>query len=1443
MNSKEKIDRFREKFRTDYGEGHFHFACHAAFPVGFTVDLLYQLWANFKDQPQDTIDRLAVSDLLQSDLCRTTQRGIFEMELDVRNELLGQLRTIFGPEREHQLARFLYQYADAIQLDNIPVSFRDTQKLIALGTLAPNLAVEKLAQDFNQQLEKGHRPEVYRLDGLLEALLKQHQDFKNLRHFSQGVKEAFSGENLSENQIKEAFGKVIKINPSLAATAEGVRITLPENLRDKVLNYRREINQQSEVEALKRIKLARQESAKELDLSKLGLIELPEALFGLSQLISLDLFGNALAEIPAAIAQLSQLERLMASQNQITTLPQSMVELKRLRTLKLDSNQLKAVPELIFSLSQLQDLSLENNGIEFLPPEIAQLPQLRLLDLRGNPVWNIPQARKKFTKGYLQEIWRPMGLGASKQELIFLVSEGEGLSMVDPIQQAIDQGAIEAQIISFSTLDELYNLCRENAPHEVVVHLNFSNTASENLEIYFGESPVSISLFAFHQLLTPLQNLRCVVNPQVLSELVAGKVVTENVRSLLCSTGFSRGADPEASMAAFYSRLAEGQSLVYATGSEPVTPDFEWFPNEQFAGIAGWAIPVYKAKQKSKAETGIDIEQFKEQLREFISKDQIENVFNQVRMRLREGSSILDTFVLLRARFNNLEVHRLEDTISEDDYVRQNNQIVDGILQAINEIPPNDLTQTTQQIQPRNANEISDLTELKHFWKELLANDLDALFENIRKSLKSSAKIFSAFINLNSEFTALERNVFHSTISTEERNVTYNQIIHSLIELINGVDASDLNPGVLVDAAKKVNHPDPIRIFLSYAEADQRLAISLKKELEALNLANVEVFDPSEVIAQKNVLEEAENTIVDKLHEAPIAIAIISADYLASEYCRQELQTAARLADEKKTSLIPVIYRPCAWQKLPELAKRQVLPEGGKPLNMVKDLDGAILGVAVEIGAFTDQLIKQRQRESHKTQRFGLLNMPDRPRLYLALNGRSASQKNSQLSQIYLQHLSNQAIDWEVEQNARESGLLTKLNLYQDQLVWFHLLREEMQYSQSVLEDDIINYSSVFDQLIEALYLKLVILDQTVRREEVAHLLQAGIPAVMVCPVDDKDEGQFLKTFYEKMAHGNSLQKSWKDALSLHFDFTWYEKLLPFIQEIPKPNNLNSLLPEGIYVSDDRIAEWQLVPPSNTESSSDELSKQLTEALLQLNFVKQKQSYSEQQRRIQHPISIIQGRAENAPGLLLKNLIRISDIGENAQQIQIDLSKIDAKTWEKDLLDQLAAAMDLTDIEELSKLMDTFNRLLASQNLIIIGRDFNQTLSKNRIGPLKELFELFIHGIEKTPNRLFSYMLSEQSLPDLHKLKNPNLIALATIDALERPDLNYWLESQAKNLPKELIAQIQKEINDYFYREKSMPIRTFIETVARLSGLPRLVESLLNIEPLPPHTLLEQEPA
>jgi Leucine-rich repeat (LRR) protein len=148
--------------------------------------------------------------------------------------------------------------------------------------------------------------------------------------------------------------------------------------------------QDNQVEALQRIAAAQESNATLLDLSNLGLTEVPPQVWQLTQLEELHLNINHISELPPEIGNLTNLRFLMLTQNQLHTLPPEIGQLQQLQILHVNVNRLITVPPEIGQLQQLQLLNLSINQITVLPPEIGTLQNLRQLFLGQNQLRHLP---------------------------------------------------------------------------------------------------------------------------------------------------------------------------------------------------------------------------------------------------------------------------------------------------------------------------------------------------------------------------------------------------------------------------------------------------------------------------------------------------------------------------------------------------------------------------------------------------------------------------------------------------------------------------------------------------------------------------------------------------------------------------------------------------------------------------------------------------------------------------------------------------------------------------------------------------------------------------------------------------------------------------------------------------------------------------------------------
>jgi hypothetical protein len=151
-------------------------------------------------------------------------------------------------------------------------------------------------------------------------------------------------------------------------------------------------------EAERRIEAARREGATTLDLSGMGLTEVPEAISSLSLLTALFLSSNHLTSLPDSILSLSQLNTLFLSNNELSSLPDSILSLSQLTALFLSSNRLISLPDSISSLLQLNTLYLSNNQLSNLPSSTTSLTKLTTLDLSRNELTRLPESIASLTQ-------------------------------------------------------------------------------------------------------------------------------------------------------------------------------------------------------------------------------------------------------------------------------------------------------------------------------------------------------------------------------------------------------------------------------------------------------------------------------------------------------------------------------------------------------------------------------------------------------------------------------------------------------------------------------------------------------------------------------------------------------------------------------------------------------------------------------------------------------------------------------------------------------------------------------------------------------------------------------------------------------------------------------------------------------------------------------------
>lgn len=132
-------------------------------------------------------------------------------------------------------------------------------------------------------------------------------------------------------------------------------------------------------------------------------------------------------------------------------------------------------------------------------------------------------------------------------------------------------------------------------------------------------------------------------------------------------------------------------------------------------------------------------------------------------------------------------------------------------------------------------------------------------------------------------------------------------------------------------------------VFFSYARRDKWLRDELEKHLSNLKYRGlITTWHDQEIRAG----EEWAQQVDIYLNKAHIILLLISADFMASEYCYgKEMKHALERNAQREADVIPILLRPVLFTDAP-FAKLQMLPANGMPITEWQNQDSAFLDIA-----------------------------------------------------------------------------------------------------------------------------------------------------------------------------------------------------------------------------------------------------------------------------------------------------------------------------------------------------------------------------------------------------------------------------------------------------------------------------------------------------------------
>ena len=120
-------------------------------------------------------------------------------------------------------------------------------------------------------------------------------------------------------------------------------------------------------------------------------------------------------------------------------------------------------------------------------------------------------------------------------------------------------------------------------------------------------------------------------------------------------------------------------------------------------------------------------------------------------------------------------------------------------------------------------------------------------------------------------------------------------------------------------------------MFISYSHEDTGYRETMEKALALLlQDGGVQKWSDQHILAGQSLSSE----IREHIDDSHVFVFLLSPDFIASRYCREEWEYAAKLAAEGKMIFrVPIILRDCAWQDMMGSDDVKALPDDGQPIS------------------------------------------------------------------------------------------------------------------------------------------------------------------------------------------------------------------------------------------------------------------------------------------------------------------------------------------------------------------------------------------------------------------------------------------------------------------------------------------------------------------------------
>ena len=173
-------------------------------------------------------------------------------------------------------------------------------------------------------------------------------------------------------------------------------------------------------------------------------------------------------------------------------------------------------------------------------------------------------------------------------------------------------------------------------------------------------------------------------------------------------------------------------------------------------------------------------------------------------------------------------------------------------------------------------------------------------------------------------------------------------------DLLNGVDLE----GTRQPTNAMERHSQALRLFYSYSHKDETLRDELETHLKLLQRQGlIQPWHDRRILPGDDWVSD----IDDNLNRANIILLLVSADFMASDYCYDnEMTRAIERHNNGEARVIPIILRPVDWRDTP-FNKLSWLPQNGTPVVQWENRDAAWLNVETGLKQVVESLKGDRR--------------------------------------------------------------------------------------------------------------------------------------------------------------------------------------------------------------------------------------------------------------------------------------------------------------------------------------------------------------------------------------------------------------------------------------------------------------------------------------------------